>query len=154
MKKIQFKQDINASAETVFDTMLGLSSVETYEQWTSGFNPTSTYEGSWEKGSKIYFVGTDENGKRGGMVAEIADNIPNQFVSIRHYGLLDGDQEITEGAEIEAWAGTLENYSLHEENGVTTVTVETDIATDDYLDYFNTTWPKALNKLKQLAESR
>lgn len=101
MKKLQLKKDINASAEKVYNTMLGISNIETYEQWTAEFNPTSTYEGSWEKGSKIYFVGTDENGKKGGMVSEIADNIPFQFVSIRHYGMLDGENEITEGPEIE-----------------------------------------------------
>ena len=82
MKKLQFKTEIIASAKKVYNTMLGIDNIETYEQWTAEFNPTSTYEGSWEKGSKIYFVGTDENGKRGGMVSEIADNVPYKFVSI------------------------------------------------------------------------
>ena len=151
MKRLQYKIDIHASAEKVFNTMLGIGNIETYEQWTSEFNPTSTYEGSWEKGSKMYFVGTDKNGKRGGMVSEIADNIPFRFVSIRHYGILDGENEITEGAEVEKWAGGLENYAFQEHNGITTVTVACDV-TEDYLDYFDTTWPKALDKLKGLAE--
>jgi len=103
MKKIQFKKDINAPAKTVYETMLGLKDIKTYEQWTAEFNPTSTYEGNWEKGSKILFVGTDKNGKRGGMISEIADHIPNQFVSIRHYGMIDGEKEITEGPDVEAW---------------------------------------------------
>ena len=85
MKKIQFKKAINASAKTVYETMLGLKDIRTYEHWTAEFNPTSTYEGTWEKGSKILFVGTDKNGKRAGMISAIADHIPNQFVSIRHY---------------------------------------------------------------------
>ena len=151
MKKLQYKKDIKASAEKVFNTMLGIDNIKTYEQWTAEFNPTSTYEGSWEKGAKMYFVGTDENGKRGGMVSEIADIVPFRFVSIRHYGILDGENEITEGDEVEQWAGGLENYSFHENNGVTTVTVETDI-TEEYRDYFDSTWPRALNKLKDLAE--
>jgi len=151
MKKLQFKKSIDASAEKVYNIMLGINNIETYEQWTSEFNPTSTYEGSWEKGSKIYFIGTDENGKRGGMVSEIADVVPFRFVSIRHYGILDGENEITEGDMVEKWAGGLENYSFQENNGTTTVTVEMD-AIEDYLDYFSSTWPKALNKLKELAE--
>ena len=151
MKRLQFKKDINASAEHVYNTMLGINDIKTYEQWTFEFNPTSTYEGSWEKGAKIYFIGTDENGKKGGMVSEIADIIPFQFVSIRHYGILDGETEITEGADVEKWAGGLENYSFSENNGMTTVTVESDI-TEDYLDYFNSTWPRALNTLKEIAE--
>ena len=151
MKKLQFKIDINASAQKVYNTMLGIDNIKTYEQWTAEFNPTSTYEGNWDKGSKIYFVGTDENGKRGGMVSEIADNIPFEFVSIRHYGILDGENEITSGPDVEKWAGGLENYSFKEHNGVTTVTVESDVD-EEYLGYFNTTWSKALNKLKELSE--
>src|SRR5690606_2013614 len=137
MKKLHYKKDMNAPAKKVYDIMLGISNIETYEQWTAEFNPTSSYEGSWDKGAKIRFVGTDENGKKGGMIAEIANNIPYQFVSIRHYGLLDGENEITEGADVEAWAGGLENYSFDEQNGLTTVTVEVDV-TEDHLDYFNT----------------
>lgn len=152
MKKLQFKTEIIASAKKVYNTMLGIDNIETYEQWTAEFNPTSTYEGNWDKGSKIYFVGTDENGKRGGMVSEIANNVPYKFVSIRHYGILDGKNEITEGPDVEKWAGGLENYSFEEHNGVTTVTIESDVD-EEYLDYFNTTWSKALNKLKELSEN-
>ena len=151
MKKIRYKKDINAPAEKVYNIMLGIDNIKTYEQWTAEFSPTSTYEGRWEKGSKLYFVGTDENGKKGGMVSEIAEIIPPRFVSIRHYGILDGESEITEGPQVEKWAGGLENYSFHEHNGVTSVTIEVDI-TEDFLDYFDTTWPKALNKLKELSE--
>jgi len=46
MKKIQFKEDIYAAAEQVYNSMLGIDHIETYTQWTSAFNPTSTYEGS------------------------------------------------------------------------------------------------------------
>ena len=152
MKKIQFKKDIEASAQKVYETTLGLIDIKTYEGWTAEFNPTSTYEGTWEKGTKMCFVGTDKNGKRGGMVSEIVEHIPAQFVSIRHYGMIDGDKEITEGPDVEQWAGSLENYSFHEQNGITTVTIEMDTA-EGFDDYFNNTWPKALNKLKELAEN-
>lgn len=152
MKNLQFKIDINAPAATVFNTMLGLDDIKTYNQWTTEFNPSSTYQGSWEKGSKIHFVGVDENGKLGGMVSEIKDNVPNQFLSIRHYGILDGDTEITSGPEVEKWAGGLENYSFSENDGKTTITVNVDV-TEDFIDYFNSTWPKALEKLKSICEA-
>lgn len=153
MKKLQYKIDITAPVERVYRTMLGLDDITTYEQWTSAFNPTSTYEGSWSKGSKIHFIGVDSNGKRGGMVAEIADNIPDQMVSIRHYGILDGEQEITTGPEIEKWAGGLENYYFVEYDGVTTVTVDVDVV-DEYITDFSKTWPQALDKLKEIAEKQ
>lgn len=152
MKKIQFKVNINARAHKVYDVMLGISNKSTYEQWTALFNPTSTYDGSWNKGSKILFIGVDENGEKGGMVSEIFDNIPNRFVSIRHYGLLKADVEITEGPEVEKWANGFENYTFEENNGTTTVTVDLD-TTEDFLDYMNETYPKALDKLKEMCEN-
>ena len=151
MHKIQFKKEINASAQKVYETMLGLKDKATYEYWTATFNPTSTYEGNWDKGSKIRFVGVDENGKKGGMASEIVDHQPANFVSIRHYGFLDGDIEITTGEQVEKWAGGHENYSFQENNGITTLTVDMDTI-EEYLEYFNDIYPKALDKLKEISE--
>jgi hypothetical protein len=99
----------------------------------------------------MLFVGTDENGEKGGMVSEIADNVPNSFVSIRHYGLVNANTEITEGPEVEKWANGLENYTFEESNGTTTVTVHLD-TTEDFADYMNDTYPNALSKLKEVCE--
>jgi hypothetical protein len=151
MKKLQFKVIINASVTKIFDFMFGISSKSTYEQWTSLFNPTSTYEGSWDKGNKILFIGVDEKGKKGGMVSKIAENIPNQFISIQHYGLLKADKEIIEGPEVEKWANGFENYTFEEINGITKITVDLD-TTEDFVDYMNETYPKALGKLKEICE--
>lgn len=151
MEKLQFKVNINAPVNKVYDFMLGISSKATYEQWTSLFNPTSSYEGGWEKGSKILFIGIDEKGEKGGMVSKIIENILNQFVSIQHYGLVKADTEITEGPEVEKWANGFENYTFDESNEATTVTVDLDTA-EDFSDYMNQTYPKALEKLKELCE--
>lgn len=151
MEKLQFKVSINASTNKVYNTMLGISNKSTYEQWTALFNPTSTYEGSWTKGSKILFVGTDDKGEKGGIVSEIFDNIPNKFISIRHYGLVKSDVEITEGPEVEKWANGFENYTFGENNGITMVTIDLDTR-EDFLGYMNETYPKALDKLKEICE--
>jgi hypothetical protein len=151
MQKLQFKKEINAPAQKVYETMLGLKDKSTYEYWTAAFNPSSTFEGNWNKKSKIYFVGTDENGTKGGMISEIMENKAAEFVSIRHYGFLDGDKEVTTGEQVEKWAGGLENYLFEETSGITKVTVDIDVI-DEYLDYFKETYPKALNKLKEIAE--
>lgn len=151
METLHFAVIINQNAARVYDLMLGLSNKETYEQWVAGFNPTSTYEGNWEKGSKILFLGTDENGKKGGMVAEIEENVPNQFVSIRHYGMYNDGIEVTEGPEIENWANSYENYTFEEADNVTTVKLDLD-TTDDYVDYMNEKYPEALAKLKEICE--
>jgi hypothetical protein len=151
MKKLQHNIKINAPVNKVYDVMLGISNKATYEQWTALFNPTSTYEGSWNKGDKMYFIGVDENGEKGGMVSEIAENIPNRFVSIRHYGLLKADKEITEGHEVEKWACGFENYLFEEINGVSVLNVELDTP-DDFENFMNETYPLALDRLKEICE--
>lgn len=149
MKKSHYSTTISAPASKVFDKMLGLTDKKTYEAWTAEFNPTSTFEGTWAKGSKMYFIGVDENGKRGGMLSEIAENIPNKFVSIRHYGMLDGENEITTGEMVEKWTGGLENYTFEEKDGTTFLRIDIDII-EEYQEYFDGTWPKALAKLKEM----
>src|SRR3990167_2477049 len=144
MKKLQYKISINASANKVYDCMLGISQKATYEQWTSLFNPTCTYEGSWDKGSKMLFLGVDENGEKGGMVSTILENKPNHFVTIQHKGLVQGNTEITEGPEVEKWANGIENYTFEEINGTTTLTVDLD-TDEDFIEYMNETYPKALD---------
>ena len=151
MKKLQFTININAPVNRIYDLMLGIKSKSTYEQWTSLFNPTSTYEGSWDKGSKMLFIGVDEKGEKGGMVSRVAENIPNRFVSIQHYGLVQAGQEITEGPEVEKWGNGFEDYTFGENNGTTTVTVDLD-TTEDFSDFMNETYPKALDKLKEICE--
>ena len=152
MEKLQFKVSINAPVAKIYDVMLGISSKSTYEQWTFLFNPTSTYEGSWATGSKMLFVGVDEKGDKGGMVSKIVENIPNQFVSIQHYGLVNGDEEVTEGPDVEKWANGFENYTFEENAGSTTVTVDLD-TTEDFVSYMNESYPKALEKLKEICEN-
>jgi hypothetical protein len=151
MKKVQYAIAVHAPASKVFTTMLGIGNKSNYEQWTALFNPTSTYEGTWEKGSKMFFCGVDENGNKGGLVSEIVEHIPNEFISIHHYGLLQGDNEITSGAEVEKWAGGQENYTFKESQGITTITVDLDTP-EDFVDYMNESYPKALDKLKELCE--
>ncbi|MBD1425789.1 SRPBCC family protein [Sphingobacterium arenae] len=148
MKKLEYKINIEAPKEVVYEKMLGRA---TYKQWTSLFNPTSDFEGGWNKGDKIRFIGISEEGKKEGMLAQIAENIPNEYVSIRHYGLVDGNSEITEGPAVEAWAPSFENYTFLEDQGITTVVVEVD-TNEEYFEYFNEAWPKALNKLKEISE--
>ncbi|MCC7027379.1 MAG: hypothetical protein IT265_10515 [Saprospiraceae bacterium] len=151
MTKLQFKVSINAPVSKIYDIMLGISNKSTYEQWTAIFNPTSSYEGNWDKGNKILFIGVNEKGEKGGMVSKIVENIPNQFVSIQHYGLVQGDKEITEGPEVEKWANGFENYTFKENNESTTLIVDLD-TTEDFEAYMNETYPNALNKLKELCE--
>jgi len=148
MESLHFEISINAKAEKVYRTLIDSKH---YTEWTSAFNPTSHYIGSWEKGSKIQFLGTDEKGNMGGMVSRIKENIPNKFVSIEHLGIIQNGKEITTGADVESWTGALENYSFTQKNDTTLFEVDAD-ANQEFKAYFFETWPKALDKLKAICE--
>lgn len=148
--KLTFEIHIQAPVEKVYDTMLDQ---EHYKTWTSTFNPTSHFRGSWEVGSKILFIGCDEKNNEGGMVSRIRENIPNEFVSIEHIGLLQGGKEITSGKEIEMWAGAFENYT-YQKRGDNETLLKVDLdSKSEYKSFFTETYPKALEILKQLCES-
>ncbi len=72
-------------------------------------------------------------------------------MSIKHLGVFRNGVEDLGSEETKEWAGTLENYTLKTVNGKTELTVDMDI-TDEYKDYFQKTWHKTLDKLKELAE--
>lgn len=152
MKRFKYEISIQRPAGLVYDHMLGLGNKSTYEEWTTIFSPTSTYEGNWDEGSKILFVSVNDNGEKAGMVSRILENSVNKFVSIQHYGILKSGEEITEGPDVEEWSGGLENYSFKKEaEDVTTVFIEIDAA-EEHEEYMNNLYPNALQKLKEICE--
>jgi len=145
---LHFEITINTVPEKVYKNMLDEKG---YSEWTSVFTPTSRFIGTWEKGSKILFLGVDENGKTGGLVSQIRENIPNSYVGIDHIGVLHGDQEITSGPEVEKWCGVSENYTFTDNNGSTLLTVEVGI-NDEFENFMLDTYPKSLQILKSICE--
>lgn len=152
MNKLTYSIHINAHPEHVFDQMLGLTNIASYQAWTKAFNPTSTYLGKWEEGAKILFVGTSEDGKVAGMVSHVKSLKTNEFSSIEHYGMYHDGTEILEGPEIDAWKGSHENYRFSADNNGTLVEIELD-SVPEFEDYFNSTWPAALELLKARCEA-
>jgi uncharacterized protein YndB with AHSA1/START domain len=155
MEKLTYKIMINAPREKVWDTMLN---DETYRKWTDVFSPGSHYVGDWNQGSKIHFLGPDEKGIMSGMVSRIKENRKYEFISIEHLGVVADGKEDTTSDSVKAWAGGRENYTFRElppdrggQNGTTEVLVELD-SPEEFKDMFENIWPKALQKLKELAE--
>lgn len=144
MERQKFSIRINAPREKVWKTLWEDAS---YRAWTSAFSEGSYAKTDWKKGSKVYFLNSNDEG----MVAEIADARPNEYMSIRHLGEVKGGVEDTLSERIKSWAGAMENYTLQTVDGKTELIVDMDL-TEEMKDYFATTWPKALDKLKELAE--
>jgi uncharacterized protein YndB with AHSA1/START domain len=145
-----FETFIKASPEKVYACITGK---ETYPKWTSAFNANARYEGSWEKNSKILFLGADSDGDPGGMVSRIKENIAGKFLSIEHNGLLEKGKERFDGPMAEMWKGSLENYTFRAIEGGTLFSVDFE-SNEDFRGYFNLTWPEALAKLKSICEAQ
>jgi len=144
METLHFSTTINAPKERVWSTMLD---DETYRQWTSGFMEGSYYEGCWEKGSEIRFLGPDLSG----MTSRIEENRLHEFISIEHLGIVQNGVDDTESEGARAFSGAHENYTLRETDGITELSVDID-TTDESRKMFEDTWPQVLLKLKQLSE--
>jgi len=141
MEKVQFKKEINASAEKVWNILLGK---ESYPLWTAVFAEGSSVETDWQKGSKAIF----SDGKGHGMISRIEENIPNEFISIQHLGeFKDGKEELNPD-----WGGAYENYTLKSKDGRTMLIIDLNVS-KDWMDYMKKTWPTALDKVAELAES-
>lgn len=151
-KKLTFTITIKAPRAAVWDAML---QQDTYRIWTAPFSEGSRYEGSWEKGQRIRFLGPDggDGGSGGacGMVAQIADNRRHEFISIEHLGVIKDGVEDTSSEEARRWAPAFENYSFADAGGGTLLTIDMDVM-PEYEEMFATMWPVALEKLRQICE--
>lgn len=146
LKRLQWTVDIAAPAPKVCQTLIG---PESYTHWTSAFGDGLYFEGSWQKGQRIRFLTPQGHG----VISEVAEYRPNEFISIRHLGYI-GDEgvEDTSSEAIRAWAPAYENYTFTATPQGTKLTVDQDI-TDDFAS-MPEAWPKALEKLKALCEKR
>ena len=147
MIKVNFSAAIHAPKQRVWYVLWEKSF---YEQWTRLFAEGSTVKtDGWKEGSMVQFLGPNENG----MVSMVVANKPNEYMSFRHLGIVKDGVEDTTSDEATGWAGAMENYTLKEENGIIVLTVEME-TTEEYKDYFNNKWPKALAKVKELSEAK
>ena len=145
MEKKTYRTTINAKPEKVWKTLWDNGS---YDEWAKVFSVNQPINTDWKKGSKVLFT----DGKGSGMVSKIDDSVPNEFMSFLHLGMVKDGVEDTTSDEVKGWAGAHENYILKEAQGKTELEVELDID-EKHKDYFVETFPKALQKVKELAEA-
>lgn len=140
MRKLQFAIEIDAPKEKVWEA---LWKDENYRKWAAEFHEGSFYESDLAEGSEILFL-TPE---RDGMYGVVEKNVPNEKMYFRHRGEIQKSEKQPETYGEEA----IEQYDLVEKNGKTELTATMN-APEDYIAYFAGTFPKALEKLKEIAE--
>jgi hypothetical protein len=144
MIKLTFETKINASPEKVWDT---LWNDDTYRKWTSVFSPGSYAESEWKEGHAVKFL----NGEGGGMFSRIEKMIKGEVMAFKHLGVIKDGKELPPDEETEKWSGSMEVYTLKREGDHTLLIAEMDTV-EEFREFFDDTFPKALGKLKELAE--
>ena len=146
---MHFEITINAPVKKVWDTMFAQ---ETYRQWTAAFEPTSYYEGSWEKGSKMKFLGAGGSG----MISQIVENIPYKFISTEHLGEIKDGVEDTTSEAVKKWLPAFENYTFTDNGDSTLLQIDMEMGSSEeskqMKEMFEGMWPKALLLLKEVCE--
>ncbi|WP_034242578.1 hypothetical protein [Aquimarina atlantica] len=141
INKLQFSIDIKAEKTKIWEALWNDSS---YRDWTSVF-----FEGSyaitdnWKEGSKVLFLSPDQSG----IYSIIETHIPNKIMRFKHIGNVVKGKEQPVDDETKAWSGATEIYTLTGETDSITLNVEIDVL-DEHLDFMKTTFPKALEKVK------
>lgn len=150
MQRVHYDIHIDAPVSRVWDTMFD---AEKYKEWTKPFNPGSRFEGSWEEGSEIRFLGSDEagNSDAGGMFSRIRENRLHEFMSIEHIGIIENGVVDTTSEKVKKWTPATEEYTFVERDGGTDLSVDMDIDESE-VENFEGLWKQALDALKKLSE--
>lgn len=141
INRLTFSIDIKAEKAEIWKALWDESS---YRDWAGVF-----FEGSyviadnWEEGSKVLFLSPDQSG----IYSLIQTHIPNKIMVFKHVGKVLNGKEQPLDEETKTWTGATETYTLIEGIDTNTLRVEIDVL-DEHLDFMKTTFPKALERLK------
>jgi len=144
MVALNFSILINASKEKVWRTLWDDAS---YREWTSVFGDGSYAVSEWKEGNKIQFISAEGDG----MFSLIFKMVPNELMSFKHLGIVKNGVEQPEDEETKKWSGAMETYTMTEKETSTELSVTIDV-TEDHEPFFRDTFPKALDRVKTLAE--
>jgi uncharacterized protein YndB with AHSA1/START domain len=144
MKELQFSIAINASTQKVWDT---LWQDETLREWAGIIDPGTYMVGDLKEGNEVQFI-SSENGY--GVTSLVEKLVVGEFLLLRHRA--DTQDEGQRERENE-WTGGEEKYALTEKDGVTTLSVSFGVP-PELEEYFETNYPKALERVRVLAERK
>ena len=145
METLDYDVRINASKPSIWST---LTETEKYTKWVKAFSPNSYADGEWKQGTYIKFLDPD----MGGTKALIEALETNERILVRHISMISKEgEESTDGEIASHWIGTTEEYSLIGENDATSLKIQ--IKThSDFVSMFESCWPEALRRIKELSE--
>ncbi len=147
MNNLQFSKEINAGADKVW---FALWDDAHYRKWTTAFHEGSHYKTDWKEGGRIHFLDPQGNG----MYSNITKNQPYEKMFFTHIGEIKNFEEQPLDEASQSWTNAEENYTLSENNGVTTLKVTLNVVEDErMIAMFAEAFPKGLAIVKESAEN-
>ena len=144
MKKLRFSIEIKAPRERVWNI---LWEDKAFRDWANIIDEGQYMVGEIKEGNEVQFI-SGVNGY--GVTSLVEKLVPNEFVLFRQ---MTDTMESGEKEREKEWAGGTESYSLAEKDGVTILTVDTDVPPGQ-VETFKVRFPKALERVKILAEKK
>lgn len=142
MKPMQFTIRIQASRAKVWET---LWQDDSFRSWAGLIDPGTYMVGNLKQGEEVQFISA-ENGY--GVTSLVEKLDAGEYLLLRHS---EDTKEAGEQQREEEWTGGEESYLLEEKDGVTTLNVAFDVPLE-LKEYFEENYPKALQRIKELAE--
>lgn len=144
-KPIEKSIEIGATAARVWDVL----TLDKYTRlWYAEFNPGAHAVTDWQQGSKALFM--DDKGS--GIAGMVEISRMHEKIALVYHGMIFEGREDYESADALAVKGMQETYTLHEHNGHTQLDIYSDMD-EAYFDSMSEAWDRALNRLKELAET-
>ncbi|MFG6440116.1 SRPBCC domain-containing protein [Pelomonas margarita] len=145
MQDLHYDIIIAAPVARVWDCMFDATA---YRDWTRAFCEGSYYEGSWAQGARIAFRDPDGNG----MEALVDEHRLHERLSLRLVGEISQGRPVADS--LLAATPAHERYEFSAlPGGGTQLTVHLQSWNDGFLAFLQDSWPRALQRLKALAES-
>ncbi len=143
MQEMKFQTAINATKERVWDT---LWQDATFRQWAGLIDPETYMVGELIEGQEVQFISA-ANGY--GVTSLVEEVTPGEYLLLQHEA---DTQDSGNDTREKQWTGGKEVYELLENDGVTTLTITFDVP-GELEEIFNVSYPKALARIKELAEA-
>ncbi len=144
MQKQQFSIEIKAPRERVWNT---LWEDKTFRNWGNIIDEGQYMVGEIKEGNEVQFISSVS----GYGVTSLVEKLTlDEFVSFRQ---IADTKDSGEREREKEWTGGTESYSLAENDGVTTLTVDIDVPPGQE-ETFKVRFPKALERVKILAEKK
>ena len=144
MQKQQFSIEIKAPRERVWNT---LWEDKTFRDWANIIDEGMYIVGEIKEGNEVQFISSVSGYGVTSLVEKLAQN---EFISFRQ---MADTKDSGEREREKEWTGGTESYSLAENDGVTTLTVDIDVPPGQE-ETFKIRFPRALERVKILAEKK